>query len=175
MQVLARCCNNDSCTLDQTASTPGVEWVEMWLSRTATKPLWIRYKGEVNEDRYESLKALMRQSSRWNLVNLRLPVESINVIAPVQGHVSILESLTLSATICSPWKGYVDAFVFAPRLREVTLHFPTSLHEQDYGPFSVPISAFLLPWQQLTLFRVLTRISFDDGLYVLRLCPNLLE
>ncbi|KAK7023278.1 hypothetical protein R3P38DRAFT_3537654 [Favolaschia claudopus] len=93
----------------------------------------------------EIMEEVLKHAARWASVNLPLDPHFLQQLAPIEGKLESLHTLTFFArdkhTALPPTK----AFAFAPKLRDFRL----------FGNFSPDISAPpVLPWQQLSTLRI---------------------
>lgn len=136
--------------------------VKSWLSRSAGCGLFIKlqYMGRLFENTHPVIDALLEHSSRWEDVELCLPVPLYQALAPAKGNLALLRRLKIRVTDAQHFvPSAMDIFAIAPQLRSVVLHVHTSQLD--------------LPWEQLTKCTV--SISIYAILELLRQAPNLVQ
>ncbi|KAJ6518163.1 hypothetical protein C8R47DRAFT_1000053 [Mycena vitilis] len=117
------------------------------LKRSAEAPLTIAFRAVRTQmgtalSHYVStlVESLVGHAERWEHVSLVIYPEQYPLFAPLQGRLSSLETLTLDSLTNEFTDSRLDAFLVAPKLRDVTL-IGGMLHIEN---------AIHLPWWQIT-------------------------
>ncbi|KAJ7628243.1 hypothetical protein DFH06DRAFT_1102793 [Mycena polygramma] len=105
------------------------------LERSAAHPLTLglTFSGR-DPNAFAVMQLLSQHAHRWKHIDIHAPGDSAQYLAPVTGHLPLLETASLQTYL-----KWMDVFQLAPALRQVTVH---GLHQ--YVP--------KLPWAQIRDF-----------------------
>lgn len=132
--------------------------LDLYLSSSGTLPISFSYRhtlGATELDyQYLSiliLERLMKESSRWLDVEIKVPVELMDRLSHIRDKVTVLKRLNITVTpLMAPLKGMpvvrLDAFAVAPSLRHVVFNF---CHKRN---MTFPDIVDVLPWPQIETY-----------------------
>ena len=141
-----------------------------WLQRSATRPLAIKLLEDDTSGSEEDewgidvastavINVLAQYSRQWHTIDFFLPSSWKKIFSDMKHDLPLLTNATLRVAENSPSMMRVDAFAYAPRLREV--------HLVGYS-----ITDVTLPWAQLNRLDG-EYFGVDECLETLRLCTDL--
>ncbi|KAH9475169.1 hypothetical protein JR316_0012280 [Psilocybe cubensis] len=134
--------------------------LQTWLKHSGQRPLFIKLVEDDTNDQEDDneeidwgidvtstavINVLAAHSKQWHTIDIFVPHSWKSVLAKIRHELPLLTNATLRVADCSPSLARVDAFAFAPQLREVRLvgysvtdvHLPwAQLHRLDGEYFS---------------------------------------
>ena len=143
--------------------------LKSWLQNAAQRPLSIKLIEDEQTDNEDDwcidvtstavIDVLTAHSSQWHTIDLFLPSTWKSALWRVRHNLSLLTKATFRVAEGSPTILRLDAFAFAPRLREVSV-------------IGFSIDDMVLPWTQLERING-EYFSVGECLDTVRLCPGL--
>ena len=155
--------------LDNGHSHAQASLLKSWLQNSAQRPLSIKLIEDEPTDIEDDwcidvtstavMDVLTAHSSQWHTIDFFLPSTWKPALSRVRHNLPLLTNATFRVAESSPTILRLDAFAFAPRLREVSA-------------IGFSIDDMVLPWTQLERINA-EYLSVGECLDTIRLCPGL--
>ena len=155
--------------LDNGHSDAQASLLKLWLQNSAQRPLSIKLIEDEHTDNEDEwcidvtstavIDVLAAHSSQWHTIDFFLPSTWKSALSRVRHNLSLLTNATFRVAEGSPTILGLDAFAFAPQLREVSV-------------IGFSIDDMALPWTQLERISG-EYFSVGECLDAIRLCPGL--